>query len=119
MKSKLAIFALLAAFGCTGLPSKAIDENLENIEHKLTVVGILAGADCFVRNKGYDPEQVNKRIQGLIDENPHLEAAYIWAITSDKAEEAVQALRPYHTPDCDDLTLSEEEANSLAAPYLE
>ena len=116
MKSKLAIIALLAAFGCTGLPSKAIDENLEN---KLTVVGILAGADCVVRNRGSDPEQVNKRIQGLIDENPHLKAAYIWVTTSDKAEEAVQALRPYHTSDCDDLTLSNEEANSLVAPYLE
>ena len=116
MRAKIAIFALVAAFACTGLPSKAIDKNFEN---KLTVVGILAAVDCFVRNKGYDPEQANKIIEGWINENPHLKVAYTWGTASDKATEAVHALRPYFKSECNDLTLSAEEANRLVAPYLE
>ena len=116
MRAKIAIFALVAAFACTGLPSKAKDKDLENT---LTVVGILAGVDCHVKNKGYDPEQANKIIEGWINENPHLKAAYTWGTASDKAMEAVHALRPYFLSDCNDLTLSAEEANRLVAPYLE
>ena len=97
-------------------PVKAEDTRIKN---RIFVVGMLARVDCAVRYQGYDPELAKERIQEYVNENPHLKAAYIWGTTSDKAMEAVQALRPYHGFDCIGLILSEEEANSLAAPYIE
>ena len=97
-------------------PVKAEDTRIKN---RIFVVGMLARVDCAVRYQGYDPELAKERIQEYVNENPHLKAAYTWGTASDKAMEAVHALRPYFLSDCNDLTLSAEEANRLVAPYLE
>ena len=55
----------------------------------------------------------------FIGENPELNATYSWALSSDKAWEAVQALAPHMNSQCNDLTISEEEAQRLIKPYLD
>ena len=96
-------------------PVKAEDTRIKN---RIFVVGMLAKADCAVRYGGNDPELAKERIQEYVNENPHLKAAYIWGTTTDKAMEAVQALRPYHGFDCSGFILSEEKADQLMLPYL-
>ena len=114
MKSKLPIVAALVTI-ILGLPVKAEDTRIKN---RIFVVGMLARVDCAVRYQGYDPELAKERIQEYVNENPHLKAAYIWGTTSDKAMEAVQALRPYHGFDCSGFILSEEKVDQLMLPYL-
>ena len=106
---------LLAALVMSSLPVKAEDTRIKN---RIFVVGMLARVDCAVRYQGYDPELAKERIQEYVNENPHLKAAYIWGTTSDKAMEAVQALRPYHGFDCSGFILSEEKVDQLMLPYL-
>ena len=106
---------LLTALMVSALPAKADDTRTLN---RAKVVGALMRADCAVRNGDITEEQARERMQGYINENPDLNTAYSWATISDKGMEAVKALVPYLTPDCD-ITLSQYRAGLLMIPYLE
>ena len=115
MKSRLAIITALVTIA-TGSPVKAEDTQLGYRAH---VVGAMASAECFVRNKGFTQEQVDDLLKDYINNHPQLKLAYSWATRSPKAKEALQVLRPYMASDCDDINLSDEEAGKLIHPYLE
>ena len=115
MKSKLAIIAALVSIAI-GLPAKADDTQFAN---RLQMVGVLTSAACVVRNGEMKEEQARELIQGIVNNQPGLNAAYSWATTSDRATEAVQTMVPYMNSECNDLTISEEEAQRLIKTYLE
>ena len=115
MKSKLAIIAALVSIAI-GLPVKADDTQFTN---RKNAIGLLTGADCLVRNGWMTEEQTRELIQAALNNNPELNAAYSWATTSDKATQAVQIMAPYMNSECNNLTISEEEAQRLMKPYLD
>ena len=115
MKSKLAIIAALVSLAI-GLPAKANDTRFSN---RLTMVGVLTSAACVVRNGEMTEEQARELIQEIVNANPDLNTAYSWATRSDKATEAVQIMVPYMNSECNDLTISEQEAQRLVKTYLE
>ena len=97
-------------------PAKADDTRFSN---RLQMVGVLTSADCLVRNGWMTEELTRELIQAALNNNPELNAAYSWATTSDKATKAVQTMVPYMNSDCNDITISEEEAQRLMKPYLD
>ena len=97
----------------SSLPVKADDTRLLNRE---TVVGALAGVDCQVRN-GKMTEEEGKELMNIYF-NPDLKDAYSWALSSDKASKAVQAVTPYVKSDCKTTTISDDEVQQLLRPYL-
>ena len=97
-------------------PAKADDTRFSN---RLQMVGVLTSADCLVRKGEITEEQAGELIQVVLNKNPQLNDAYSWATTSDKATKAVQTMVPYMNSDCNDITISEEEAQRLMKPYLE
>ena len=115
MKSRLAIIAALVSIAI-GLPAKANDTRFSN---RLTMVGVLTSAACVVRNGEMTEEQARELIQEIVNANLDLNTAYSWATTSDKAKEAVQIMVPYMNSECNDLTISEQEAQRLVKTCLE
>ncbi len=107
---------LLTALMVSALPVKADDTGFEN---RLEMIGILTSADCVVKNGAMTEEQASELIQRIVNDNPNLNTAYSWAITSNKATEAVEIMVTYMNSHCNDLTISEEEAARLIRPYLD
>ena len=106
---------LLTALMVSALPVKADDTRLLNRE---TVVGALAGVDCQVRNGKMTEEEGKELMNIYLSFNPDLKDAYSWALSSDKASKAVQAVTPYVKSDCKTTTISEDEVQQLLRPYL-
>ena len=107
---------LLTALMVSALPAKADDTRFRN---RLEMLGILTSADCIVKNDALTEEQASELIQEVVNDKPHLNAAYSWALSSDKATEAVETMVIYMNAHCNDLTISEEEAARLIRPYLD
>ena len=106
---------LLTALMVSALPVKADDTRLLNRE---TVVGALAGVDCQVRNGKMTEEEGKELMNIYLSFNPDLKDAYSWALSSDKASKAVQAVTPYVKSDCKTTTISDDEVQRLLRPYL-
>tara|TARA_B100001063_G_scaffold202347_1_gene196068 strand:+ start:194 stop:532 length:339 start_codon:yes stop_codon:yes gene_type:complete len=106
---------LLTALMVSALPVKADDTRFLN---RSTVVGALAGTDCFVRKGKMTEEEAKEVINYMLSVYPELNAAYSWALSSDKASKAVQVILPYLNSDCNKMSLSEDEAQRLIGPYL-
>ena len=106
---------LLTALMMSSLPVKADDTRLLNRE---TVVGALAGVDCQVRNGKMTEEEGKELMNIYLSFNPELKDAYSWALSSDKASKAVQAVTPYVKSDCKTTTISDDEVQRLLRPYL-
>ena len=115
MKSKLPIIAALVSIAI-GLPVKADDTQFTN---RLEMIKMLTSADCIVKNDALTEEQASELIQEVVNDKPHLNAAYSWALSSDKATEAVETMVIYMNAHCNDISISEEEAQRLMKPYLE
>ena len=81
------------------------------------MIGILTSADCIVKNGAMTEEQASELIQEVVNDKPDLNAAYSWALSSDKATEAVETMVIYMNSHCK-LTISEEEAQRLMKPYF-
>ena len=107
---------LLAALVMSSVPVKADDTRLF---HRSTVVGALAFTECLVRKGEITEKQAKELMNEYVSENPELNAAYSWSLTSDKVSKAVQALVPHMNSECDEINLSEEELNQLIKPYLD
>jgi len=99
----------------SALPVKADDTRLLNRE---TVVVALAGVDCQVRNGKMTEEEGKELMNIYLSFNPDLKDAYSWALSSDKASKAVQAVTPYVKSDCKTTTISDDEVQQLLRPYL-
>ena len=97
------------------LPVKADEKRILN---RSTVVGALEGVDCQVRNGKMTDEEGKELMNIFKSFNPELKDAYSWALSSDKASKAVQALTPYVKSDCKASTISDDEARRLLRPYL-
>ena len=106
---------LLAALVMSSVPVKADDTRLL---HRSKVVGALAFAECLVRKGEITEKQAKELMNEYVSENPELNAAYSWSLTSDKVSKAVEALVPQSSSDCGELTISEDEALRLAGPYM-
>ena len=115
MKSKLPIIAALATIAI-GLPAKADDTRFTN---RVRMIGAMTYATCRVRKGDITEEQAREISKKYANKYPELNAAYSWALSSDKATEAVQIMVTYMNAQCNDLTISEEEAQRLMKPYLE
>ena len=111
MKNLLLLTALMVSV----LPVEAEDTQLMN---RARVIGAFAGAECGVRIGMFTQEQADDRVQDYINNHPHLNTAYSWATTSNKAMEAVQALTSHMDSECN-FTISQYEAGKLMVPYLE
>ena len=109
------ILLLLTALMVPALQVKAEDTQLIK---RAQVIGALAGAECGVRTGMFTQEEADDRVQNYIINHPHINTAYSWITTSDKAMEAVQALTSHMDSDCN-ITISQYEAGKLMIPYLE
>ena len=107
---------LLTALMVSALPAKADDTQFTN---RKNAIGLIIGADCLVRNGWMTEERTREMTQEIVNKSPELNAAYSWATTSNKATQAVQTMAPYMNSECDNLTISEEEAQRLLKPYLD
>ena len=106
---------LLTALMVSAIPLKADDTRLL---HRSTVIGAFAAAECLVSKGEIIEEQAKALMNEYGSENPELNAAYLWALPSDKVSKGLQALVPHLNSDCDDHTVSEDEALRLVGPYL-
>ena len=107
---------LLAALVMSSMPAKANDTRFTN---RLEIIQMLTSADCIVKNGALTEEQASELIQEVVNDKPDLNAAYSWALSSDKATEAVETMVIYMNSHCNDLTISEEEAARLIRPCLD
>lgn len=115
MKSKLVIITALVTIAI-GLPAKADDTRFIN---RAGMIGAITNVDCHVRKGDITEEQAREIMKEYANKSSELNATYSWALSSDKAWEAVQALAPHMNSECNDLTISEEEAQRLIKPYLD
>jgi len=106
---------LLTALMVSTLPVKADDTRLA---YRAGMVSVIAAANCHVGKGDITEEQAREIVKEFVNENPEANPAYLWAKTSDKASEAVQALAPYLDLECDNVTLSDDEYRRLLMPYL-
>ena len=113
MKLKLPIVAALVTFAIA-LPVKAED----NSRNKAEVIGAWAALNCSIEKGIFTHELGIQAMQELIDENPNLINAYIWASISPKAKEALKELAPHVNSDCDDFTLSETALGETLMRYV-
>ena len=107
---------LLTALMVSALPAKADDTRFTN---RFRMIGAMTYATCRVRKGDITEEQAREISKKYANKYPELNAAYSWALSSDKATEAVQIMVTYMNAQCNDLTISEEEAQRLMKPYLD
>ena len=108
------IIAALATITCTILPVQASD-----ISNKITMVGFLAAAKCFVSSGHGTQEEADEITRETLNERPYLKPAYAWLTTTPNGNAAIQATIPYLTPDCSNLTASEGEIRELIMPFIQ
>ena len=113
MKSKLPIIAALVTIAI-GLPAKTDD----NPYNRSVIIGALAALDCFAGKGEITEKQSRELMNKHVSENPQLDAAYSWALSSDKAREALQAMAPHMNSDCE-YTNPDDDIERLIAPCLD
>ena len=108
------IIATLATITCTSLPAQASD-----ISNKITMVGFLSAAKCFVSSGHGTQEEADEITRETLNERPYLKPAYAWLTTTSNGNAAIQATIPYLTPGCSNLTASEGEIRELIMPFIQ
>ena len=116
IKAKLSIVAAVATIVCTGLSAQAAESELAR---KQQMIGFLAAGQCIVNTGIATQEAVDRWVGQYVDEDPVRKSAYKWATTSANGKAAVQTTVPLLTPNCDGVSLSDEQFARVMMPYFE
>ena len=82
------------------------------------MLAILTASQCYVNTGKYTEQRGNEILNQILEEAPHLNNAYEWAVNSSNARAAVEVMLPYIDGDCNDDNVTEEIIENVLVPYL-
>ena len=108
--------AIALVVGTTSLA--VIPGQASEFSHTIMMVGFLAAAECFVSDGHGTQEEADEITRDTLIKRPDLKPAYTWLTTTPNGHAAIQATTSYLTPDCSNLTASEQEIRAVIMPFI-